>query len=300
MRPGVWSARCALVAVLVLTMAAGTAYGTRGFEAGSSVVEISASGTVTYTALLSVSCPMTLSGIVDTQIPATVGALAGLVRSGRVAEPFLCSGGSISLLEAESLYWPVRYRAIGGTWPRITSVTLDLDGTAILGNISGVGCLFRGTLPGRTNGAEVTSIRIDETASIPVLTRLSAFCPSSGRAAGTLAVSPTVRLRALETLAGHLISPNSYIRVPAEANQITVRAENNGDAPVSLETNQVILTLAEGEAEYAVDRATCENIAPRNACDIILTIRSRPTRGRMTVRYVAGAAQRYEVPLSAP
>ena len=186
----------ALTAALTLAVGVGSASASRGLEVGSP-------GTITNTGRLTFSdgfgffrvrCDVTMTLTLHRSIPKVERTLAGYVRDARVAN---CEGGTVVVL-TETTPWHIKYLSFTGTLPSITSVRLALESQFLL-TIGSERCLYIGGV-GTTvqEGVRIRGIRSDERELVPLHEEAplnTAFCPGSGRMAGTLNSTPVVTLR---------------------------------------------------------------------------------------------------------
>ena len=146
---------------------------------------------------VTVRCPVTLEGSFNAEtLRPTVGAVVGRVTRATVAEAS-CSGGTARFLSG-SLPWNIEFQGFTGTTPEITGVQLELIDAALQATAGGVTCLYqssgaspmKGTATIRSGAVEVTGLRADETASIPLVSR-EILCQlgGNGRVAGTGSVT---------------------------------------------------------------------------------------------------------------
>lgn len=189
-------AMSALVAGLVLLVATSVA-GAATIAVGPNAVR-AAWSPMTFTVNgATIRCPVTLEGSFHSLTFSPVaGAPIGYISRASAASAS-CTGGRATLL-AETLPWRVQYESSVGTLPEITGIRLKVLGVALRGEASELNCLYksteasplRATLEVRANTVEVTGLRLDESASIPLVTR-EFFCSigGNGRAAGTARVT---------------------------------------------------------------------------------------------------------------
>jgi hypothetical protein len=182
----------ALTAVVALSLGAGTAAALRSIE--SSATAVAASGrAITFAGGGSrVVCEVTLSLTLSTRSISKVrGSRVGNTKA--TVNERACTGGRARPLNtAEG--WVTNYFSFAGTLPNITSIRLELVGTAFLVSaFGGFGeCLFRGNAQGTTGGGtnRITEIRADSTIQLPLSRNLNGlFCPEEGTFAGTFTVT---------------------------------------------------------------------------------------------------------------
>lgn len=148
---------------------------------------------------ITAECPVTLGGSFHSTTLAKVsGQLIGYVNNVTV-EPRCVSGG-MSVL-GETLPWHIRYVSFSGVLPRISGVTIALIGVSyqITESLFSNLCLLRSTvaspariIPQLSEVGVVTSVRADETATIP----MSGFlCPesASGKFVGQATMKTSTR-----------------------------------------------------------------------------------------------------------
>lgn len=286
MRTSVRLPSIAGLAILLLCLAAsvGSANSGIGLEPSGRTVTLTSEALVFSSSFARVTCPVTLTGSLEKGFQKVETILIGPITGATLAERS-CTGGTARIAR-ETLPWEVEYFSFAGTLPNITSLNLGIEEISALVEALGVGCLFRGTPRARTGrGTEVTELRLDETVRIPVVTRLSAFCPSEGTLSGTFRVSPTVRLSLQESEArsGSTIQaePNP-LRIPA-ANPngiITLRAISN-----AVEVGRIRRIINAGEPAFTVSGCEQTDIMVNGVCSVTVTKGARPSGGVVRITY---------------
>jgi hypothetical protein len=146
-----------------------------------------------------VRCPVTLEGSFHSRTIVKVRELLiGYITRARVSNE-VCTGGRATILQ-EKLPWHLTYQSFRGTLPRIEEILLNLIRAGFLIEIPGVNnCAATTSLanPARgiallnTTTGQVTGLRADETARIPLSTAPGGFACGlgSGFFTGTGAVT---------------------------------------------------------------------------------------------------------------
>jgi hypothetical protein len=143
-----------------------------------------------------IRCPVTIEGSFHSRtISKVLEALVGYITRAIVGTP--CTGGTATALTA-SLPWHIRYNGFTGTLPEIREIHLRLVNAGFLiqtieplfGTL--VACLYQSTAAspmrgwiGREAAGQLTNLRVDETAGIPLFRQLAGFCPNPGKLRGT-------------------------------------------------------------------------------------------------------------------
>jgi hypothetical protein len=261
-----------------------------------------------------VRCPVTLEGTLHANLFHKVsGALLGYItRAGLTSTR--CSGEGARFL-TESLPWHVRYDSFTGTLPTITTLKLQMIGTAILARASGTSCLYASTathpmvaIAGLTTGREgarrMTEVRFDETKLIP--SGSGGLCGiAEGRLAGTTSsVTVLGGTESLEVLleesdlgtpeAG---APTFVIRWGREEVQIMIgNTAPKGAADIIFGQDLRFDTQEESEYFELKPGETCEGatlIAPlQNSCQIEVRYKrgamERPREALVKLSYTTG------------
>jgi hypothetical protein len=201
----------ALIAALTLSAAVTTAHARRIELSNTSIrtvwTETSPLELVGAFGLVTIRCQVTIEGTFHSRILSKVsGQLIGYITSAAVKRP--CTNGEAWVQNGteevpgegrvSSLPWHILFISFTGTLPRIRTIRLSLRGVGFLVRSAGTACLFLTTTANPAMGeievnettGEITSLRPDETVSIPPLIELEGFC-SSGRFRGRGAVSLT-------------------------------------------------------------------------------------------------------------
>lgn len=275
-----------LAAALLFCLVTGVGWASRAIhlETGGRAVTLTAERLTFVVESSRVVCPVTLSGSFFSGLAKVEGVTPGKISEARIAEAS-CSGGSARLLTG-TLPWWFEYNSFTGTLPRISTLSLGIEGLAALVEALGVGCLIAGKPRGSTGGGtEVREFRLDETVRIPVATRLSILCPSTATLAGTFGVSPTVRLTLSESLLGSTISasPNPLV-IPA--------ASPNGALTLTAVGGTVIVdrvTPAADPVRFAFTATGCAGSTILSGGTCTVTVApvggNRPTSGTVVIDY---------------
>lgn len=144
--------------------------------------------------LVTIRCAVTLEARFRAEtITPTPGAVVGTVTRASTSG---CSGGTVSFLTG-TLPWNLEFQSFTGTLPEITGVELEVIGAAVQATAGGVTCLFQSTGGSplkalatiRSGAVEVTGLRADETAPIPIFSGGFLCGVGGGRVAGTATVT---------------------------------------------------------------------------------------------------------------
>lgn len=142
-----------------------------------------------------IECPITLEGSFHSNtISKVIGALAGYVSRATVANAN-CTGGHSTALQ-ESLPWHVNYGGFEGSLPNITGLRIGLIGVALQLELSlfGAICLAKSTAErpvsgiARLTAGRITSLRADETRTIPLTGECAIFGETRFSGEGTFTV----------------------------------------------------------------------------------------------------------------
>jgi hypothetical protein len=173
-----------------------------------------------------VRCPVTLEGSFQSAtFVVREGLQVGNVTRASAAEAS-CTGGRVRLL-AETLPWRFQYESVTGTLPEISGMRLKVPGFAARSEVSGLNCQYqasesrplKATLEIRAQYVEVTGLRLDESAAIPLVNR-EGSCALGGdvRAGGTAAVTAAGSLSGFTVAfigsAAPITSNPAAIRIP--------------------------------------------------------------------------------------
>jgi hypothetical protein len=195
--------------------------------------------TLTFsTSASTVRCPVTLEGSFHSStFEPREGLQVGYITRASVAEAS-CTGGRVRLL-SETLPWRIQYESALGTLPEISGIRLKVVGLAARGEVSGLNCLYqssesrpaRATLEIRPQYVEVTGLRLDESAAIPLITR-EGLCAFGGdaRASGTARVTASdssggVDVAFIGSSAPLTSNPAAPIRIRLERTTVDVELE---------------------------------------------------------------------------
>jgi hypothetical protein len=142
-----------------------------------------------------VRCAVTVEGSYHSRtISKVLESLIGYVTRASVGTP--CTGGTAIVL-GTSLPWHIRSNGFSGTLPNITTINHRLVKAAFLiQTVEAFGgldaCLYQSTAASplrgfinREAGGQLTTLKVDETAGIPLFRQLSGLCPSSAKLRGT-------------------------------------------------------------------------------------------------------------------
>lgn len=187
----------ALAALLLLSLAAGTAAALRSISVSPSGANEARSTALTFTESgggFQIVCEVTLTMTLNASIAKRSGSSVGST----LARAANCRGGNVVVLTANQP-WPITYVSFTGTLPNITSVRLEIRRAEFLVEaFFGIArCLFSGSAQGTTSGNPVTSINADETVALPLASEAlsGASCPASGIFRGSFRVARSVSLR---------------------------------------------------------------------------------------------------------
>lgn len=175
-------------------------------------------GAVTFTASeFTVSCPITLRGELQADIPPSAGEAVGSITG---ASAGTCEGGAVAFL---ALPWPLTYSSLSGTQPEgMTAVLLTMSGVSarftVLGGLAT--CLYSGEV----------GIDVPLTASNPydvgtlvtlanTFTRVSGgfLCPATGSMSASFRLSPAqllVEVAVLPLIASQPVITQAEAEVP--------------------------------------------------------------------------------------
>jgi hypothetical protein len=148
-----------------------------------------------------IKCPLTIEGTFHSRTASKVAeSLSGFITSSTIGT---CTGGSARML-TEQLPWHVRYESFEGTLPSITGIRIRVVGSHFLAhvNLTGQNCLYastaaspiKDTIIRNTSTGVAEAIRINESASIPLLSGAGGFaqCPLTASLKGS-SRRPTVQ-----------------------------------------------------------------------------------------------------------
>jgi hypothetical protein len=176
----------ALIAILTMACAVGTASALRSIEVGGRR-EVSYTGrALTFEGEgTNVICEVTVNTTINAAISKTERSQAGNAE-GRTNEAG-CSGGHVRPLNVRG-GWPILYKSFTGTLPTITSIRHRITISILIEAFGGLGrCLYSGSAEGTTGpNASVTEFRADETVKIELFRNEGISCPARGGFKGTL------------------------------------------------------------------------------------------------------------------
>jgi len=213
-----------------------------------------------------IRCPVTLEGSIHSSTfnPAE-GLQVGYVTRASAAEGS-CTGGRVRLL-AETLPWRIRYESAVGTLPEISGIRLRVVGVAARGEASGATCLYqssearplRATLEVTPQTIATTGLRLDESASLPLVT--GGFpCELGGeaRASGTATVKESGTTNEVDLVsldeAPLLVRPSERVTL----NERVIRSDVRLEATRNRRTG-FLSVRGDYRADYSVSRG-CDDV----------------------------------------
>jgi len=165
---------CAVALMLLLVMVQDAAANKLWMTGGSQFRITWAPLQISPPLLERVRCSVSMEGSFHSTTMRKVSrSLVGLVTRFTSAA---CTGGTVTVLNG-TLPWHVQYETYSGSLPTITALNLRLIGLSLGVTASGVACLFRATESGplglivnrNTATSEVSSVRVDESMRLPVI-----------------------------------------------------------------------------------------------------------------------------------
>jgi len=218
---------------------------------------VSSAGTVT--------CPVTFEGSIHSSTFAPVEGLAiGDITRASIGGAS-CTGGRATLL-TETLPWSVRYERLVGTLPEITGARIKISGAAIRAEVGGLACLaqssethpVKGTMEVASESVEVTGLRLEEGATIPLRGGFLCEAAGEGHLSGTAEVTerggaPGLEIAVLGAEAPLTFNPAAPITIERNRTEQDVTIEATAASRTGRRLRMVGFRAAEFEVSEGCD-----------------------------------------------
>jgi len=267
----------AIVAAGVLGVVAGTASGyvATSISPGGSIRAVSLTSLNFETEAITVRCPVTLEGTMESaELPIEGSEIGAVTRAGIGS----CTNGT--LRSVLGLNWYLIDNSFLGTLPSVTGYLLTIEEAALNYSVTVLGipveCLYVGNVEMllAVNARQESELIRSLANSIPLeRARSSELCPASGRLVGSLSLTPQQRLPA---------ATQGYAMQPERPTVRFHRPARNEHTFTFTNTLRIAVTVSSAFMEkgtnFSVDPEDCNGtIQPGRTCDVLVRKNGTPT-----------------------